>query len=120
MNTRWVISLPKIKVRAFHGIHSFEKKEGNDFEVSLKVIPEIDSSLENSLDSTIDYEHLYRIVNEEMEIASDLLEDVARRISRRIMREQPTCREVETSISKLHPKTMPNCESARVTITMSR
>jgi len=120
MKTRWTISLSGVKVRAFHGVHSFEKEKGNDFVVSVNVRPYAEELQVSNLASTVDYENLYKIIQEEMKVTSDLMEEVAKRIGERILNEHPICNELEVSISKLEPQTMPGATEAKVTLLLSR
>ena len=120
MKTGWTISLSGVKVRAFHGVHSFEKEKGNDFIVSVKVKPHPEELHVGNLDSTIDYENLYKIILEEMQVTSGLMEEVAKRIGEKIFSEHAICQELEISISKLVPETMPGVGEANVTLSLSR
>lgn len=99
------IKLEEVRMRAFHGIYDFERKLGNDFEVSLSVkYSEPDKNVveEDSVFNTISYVALFEIIKEEMATPRNLLETVAYSIIKRIKDQYPYCSSMECSIGKLH------------------
>jgi dihydroneopterin aldolase len=120
MRSKWVISLRGIKIKAFHGLYEFEKKEGNNFLVDVSVKLTDDQLTISDLDSTVNYENLYKIVVEQMKIPTDLLEEVVKRIGEKILEEYKIVSLVEVSLAKLNPPMMDDCAEAKVTIKLSR
>ena len=100
------IKLENLKFYAYHGLFEHEKRDGNEFEVTLSVkftaIPREHLYPEN-LQTTISYVSLFKIVKGEMDSPRQLLETVGRNIVERIKREFPFCTSIECKITKTKP-----------------
>lgn len=105
MTSEFEIRLENVKMRAFHGVYDFERKQGNDFELDLIVrydAPDDQQLSEDSLFYTISYVSLYEIVKEEMLRPRNLLETVAANIGNRVKASFPQTTFIECRIAKLH------------------
>ncbi|UII23023.1 dihydroneopterin aldolase [Fulvivirga ligni] len=115
------IQLKGLRFKAYHGYYDEERQKGNQFEVNISVKTIFKQASEHDdLEGTVDYEHLYRIIKEEMEISSKLLEHVVKRISDRVMSEIAAVKKVKVSLSKFNPPFGGDCREAVVTIKASR
>jgi dihydroneopterin aldolase len=75
------IELNDLEFYAYHGVYEEEKEKGNTFHVNLSVTGTFDQAIiDDNLDGTIDYEELFALVQQEMEVPSNLLEHVVGRI----------------------------------------
>ena len=113
-----IIRVENIRVFAYHGCLTEEKKIGSDYSVDLEVKANLQTSaLSDKLSDTVDYVFLNRIVKEEMLKPSHLLETVGRRILDRIFQEDQLVEEATVWVSKLNPPIGGDVE--RVTIKMT-
>ena len=96
------ISLDKLKMFAFHGIHPEERSAGTAFEIQMDVYFEPDGYIQD-IGQTINYLDLYEIVRNRMKLPSDLLETVCMDISRQVKERYPEVKEINITISKLNP-----------------
>ncbi|MCA6074149.1 dihydroneopterin aldolase [Fulvivirga sedimenti] len=115
------IKLEGLQFKAYHGFYDEEREKGNHFEVTISVEADFShASFSDELHGTVDYEHIYRIVNEEMQKPSKLLEHVVQRILDRIMDEISEADSAEIELSKLNPPIGGPCRAAIVTSSRSR
>lgn len=115
------IELKGLHFKAFHGVHEFERREGNNFIVDLWVDSSAFSSLEtDNLEDTVDYEQLYALVAREMAVTSNLLENVAARIAKSILNEIAEIDSVKVRIAKKNPPISGKCEESAVTYIKKR
>ncbi len=99
-----IIKVENIRVFAYHGCLTEEKKIGSNYRVDLEVEANLQASaISDNLNDTIDYVFLNRLINEEMLKPSHLLETVAKRILLRIFSEDPLVDKASIWISKLNP-----------------
>ncbi|MBT8271164.1 MAG: dihydroneopterin aldolase [Flavobacteriaceae bacterium] len=113
-----VVKVENIRVFAYHGCLSEEKKIGSDYSVDLEVKADLLPSAESDrLSDTVDYVLLNKITKEEMLRPTHLLETVARRILERIFNEVPLVDKATVWVSKLNPPIGGDVE--RVTIKMT-
>lgn len=111
------ISLDNLTFFAYHGVLEEERKNGNEFHVSLSVsIPYTHKIDEDELQYTVSYADLYKIIDEEMQIPRNLLEKLALEIVRRIEKEFPVVTSGKLVIEKLHPPIPGMLGSASVTL----
>ncbi len=116
-----IVKLEGLQFKAYHGFYDEEREKGNHFEVTVSVITDFShASFTDELHGTVDYEHLYRIVKEEMLNPSKLLEHVVQRILDRIMDEISEADEAEIELSKLNPPIGGPCRAATITSRRSR
>ncbi len=98
------IRLNNIQLKAYHGIYSKERTEGNTFSVSVEF--DIDANrpaATDKIEDTVNYEDIYRIVREEMAIPSNLLENVVDRIYGKIKEAFGTVANLKVSVAKHNP-----------------
>jgi dihydroneopterin aldolase len=116
-----VIKVENIRVFAYHGCLTEEKKIGSDYSVDLEVSGNLRPSSESDkLSDTIDYVFLNRIIKEEMLIPSHLLETVAMRILSRIFDEDELVDKAVVWVSKLNPPIGGDVERVTIKMTESR
>lgn len=97
------VSLQNFIVKGFHGLFPEERKTGNDFEIHLSVQYEPETELVTEIAETINYATLAELVKARMKEPADLLETVAMQITADIHEQFPQVKNVDVSISKLHP-----------------
>ncbi len=116
-----VISLEGLEIFAYHGVHDFEKEQGNSFIVDVEVEVEVPQAEEaDELSGTIDYEEIFNLVAAQMAIRSKLLEHVAARICDAILNNWPQIKEVKTRIGKMNPPIGAVCKMSGVTVVHKR
>ncbi|WP_395050980.1 dihydroneopterin aldolase [Flavobacterium sp.] len=99
-----IIKLKNIRTYSYHGCLIEEGKIGSDYAVDLEVKTDLrKSAISDNLEDTVDYVLLNRIVEEEMDIRSNLLEHVAHRIIKRIFDEVAAISRITLAVSKLNP-----------------
>jgi 7,8-dihydroneopterin aldolase/epimerase/oxygenase len=96
------ISLDKLKMFAFHGIHPEERTAGAAFEIQMDVLFEPDGYI-REISQTINYVDLYEMIRDRMKEPSGLLETVCMDISRQVKERYPVVKEINITISKLNP-----------------
>ncbi|MDR1864816.1 MAG: dihydroneopterin aldolase [Bacteroidales bacterium] len=98
------IYLEGMEFYAYHGCHGEEQKFGNQFIVDLEITLDTDAAAQSDrLEDALDYARVYELVQQEMNMRSNLLEHVAGRILDRIFSCFPQIRHAEVKVSKLHP-----------------
>lgn len=98
------ILLENIKIFAYHGVLDQEKKEGNLFQLDLKLrVDNVKAFSSDELDDTIDYSKVYKVMKDEMDKPSKLLEHVAYRIVRCLKDSFTQIQSVELKITKIVP-----------------
>jgi dihydroneopterin aldolase len=97
------IELNKLRFHAYHGLYEEEKKLGGEFEVNVLVKHLPQKSVINHLEDTIDYTSVYQLIKKQMSIAEPLLETLAMNIAEDIFRKFSLAKEVNISVTKLHP-----------------
>ena len=115
------ISLERLEFFAYHGVHDFEKEQGNNFIVDVEVEVEVSLAEANDeLEGTIDYEVLFKVVAGQMAIRSKLLENVSARICDAILTQWPQIKNVKIKVGKLNPPIGAVCKMSGVTISRNR
>ncbi len=97
------VNLYHLKFHAYHGVHAFEKKLGNDFMIDASVEFYEAGAVITSIEDTIDYTSLYDIIKTNMSRPEKLLETVVMNISNEIAEKYPLIKSVNVSLKKLHP-----------------
>lgn len=115
------VELKGLEFKAFHGVHEFERVEGNSFFVDLIVQSSKSEALKSdNLSDTVDYEVLYHIIESEMKIQAKLLENLAYRIAQRIFDELPETESLKIRIAKQNPPIGGKCSESAVTYSSKR
>ena len=114
------IKIDRLKVYAHHGVLPQEQVIGNDFEITMSVLANIDSNLicQDKLSATVNYAELVSIAKREMAIPSQLLENVAWRIGQAIMTECAGIESCNVTVSKLCPP-IPSSQMQSASVTIS-
>ncbi|MBT8254006.1 MAG: dihydroneopterin aldolase [Flavobacteriaceae bacterium] len=116
-----IVKVENIRVFAYHGCLSEEKKIGSDYSVDLEVKANLRPSAESDrLRDTIDYVLLNRIIKEEMLKPTHLLETVAKRILERILNEEARVVKATVWVSKLNPPIGGDVEKVTIKMTEKR
>jgi dihydroneopterin aldolase len=114
------VAINGLIIKAFHGLHAFEREEGNLFRLDIRVSQKVPlSSGEVRLEETLDYEQLLFISQEQMKKTTPLLETVAGRILSEILSRYAQVGEAEVSIQKLAPPLQAEVESSSVSLFFS-
>lgn len=117
MQKKVTIELENMKFYAYHGHYEVEQKVGNHFLVSLLAETSALTALESDrLKDALDYQHIYRLVKQEMEIPSHLLEYVAERIVNAVLSELSPISHIRVKISKMNPPLGGEIEKVSVTL----
>ncbi len=115
-----IISLEGLEFFAYHGVHNFEKEQGNSFIVDVEVDVNVaEAEQTDKLSGTIDYEILFRLISAQMDIRSNLLEHVCSRICDAILKNWKQILHVKVRIGKLNPPIGAVCKMSSVTVTRS-
>lgn len=116
-----IVKVENIRVFAYHGCLSEEKKIGSDYSVDIEVKANLQPSAKTDLlRDTVDYVLLNRITKEEMLRPTHLLETVAKRILVRILKEEPRVRKATVWVSKLNPPIGGDVEKVTIKMTEKR
>ncbi len=116
-----IISLEGLEFFAYHGVHDFEKEQGNSFIVDVEVDVDVSQAEQtDELSGTIDYEKLFHIVSAEMEIRSKLLEHVSSRICDSVLKQWEQIQHIKVKIGKLNPPIGAVCKMSSVTVKRHR
>lgn len=117
MNT-FTIGLDACEFFAFHGIHEFERQQGNKFWVTIAVV--VDAKLfeqQHLLENTIDYQQLYQVAAKRMNQPTPLLESLAVWIADDIAEIYSEYISITIEISKHMPPIGGQCKQSKVVFT---
>lgn len=115
------IILEGLEFFAFHGFYDEEQKIGNKYGVDVEIKASFEKAgQQDRISETINYEHLYRIIRNEMNQPSRLLENIAHRIICRIFNEFDAAHWVEVRVSKFNPPIGGICNRAVVALERER
>lgn len=114
---QYTVSLSKLKFHARHGVYAFEKKQGNDFTLSISVtfnLPENHSF--EKLEQTYNYEAIATIAQKHMDNPTDLLETVCQRIAEEIKKTNTLAdlEKILISLAKQNPPIGVECGASEV------
>lgn len=110
------ISLDNLIFYSYHGVYEEERKNGNEFRVSVNISIPYDYEEEDDLKNTVSYADLFLIIQNQMEIPCKLLETVAIKIIRIIKERYPQIIKGKIEIEKIHPPIPGMLGSAKVTL----
>lgn len=112
-----IISLEGLEFFAYHGVHDFEKEQGNSFVVDVEVEVDVqEAEASDELEGTVDYEELFSLVEKEMGIRSKLLEHVSARICNSVLDRWENVSRVKIKLGKLNPPIGAVCKMSGVTL----
>ena len=101
----FTIRVPQIKIFGYHGCYDKEKKEGQEFEVSVEIV--FDREYMRDINDTCDYvEIVEKIRSTFKEKRCDILEEVARNIGNELRIYEPQVKLVKVKIRKYNPQDM--------------
>ncbi len=116
-----IIELENMEFYAFHGCLEKERAEGNVFMVDFKGEIDGERSVESDcMADTLDYSEVYRVVEREMAVPSNLLEHVAGRLVKALRAEFPQLVRCSVRVSKKEPPVGGKVAWARVTVGFDR
>ncbi|MBQ3698582.1 MAG: dihydroneopterin aldolase [Prevotella sp.] len=111
------IYIKEARFHACHGVLPQEQTVGQDFLVSIRCGVDITMAMEHDmLEVALDYGVLYRLIEHEMGITSQLVEHVAGRIARQVFITFPQVTSIDLTITKLNPPIGGDCEGAGVEV----
>ena len=117
MNT-FQIGLDRCEFFAYHGIHDFERQQGNKFWVTLSVCVDAHKfEQQQTLGNTIDYQILYDITAKRMAVPTPLLESLAMMIANDIAAIYHPYICITVEICKHKPPIGGECQQSRVVFT---
>lgn len=112
------IEVNKLKIRARHGVFDQERKIGNLFEISLRLVypPALVAVSSDNVEDTLNYAHAVDIVKQVMLEPSNLIEHVAGRIHNALTDAYPDIESGSITIAKCAPPVPTEMESASFTL----
>jgi len=98
------ISVPNLKVYAYHGCLPEEARIGSNYEVCVNVETNFSLAAQNDdINHTVDYVVVAAVVKKEMAIRSKLLEQVAQRIVNTLKGKYPSITMLAVAVRKMNP-----------------
>lgn len=116
------IHLKRMQFYAFHGVLPQEQIVGAEYVVSirLKLSDMKNIIFSDDISNTVNYAEVHNMVQNEMNVSSQLLEHVAGRIIKRLFSDFPLISEAEVEISKIAPPMKAQMHEVSVCIGASR
>ena len=115
MKLKTYIRLEKLRFRALHGVLPQERQVGGDFTVTLRIGYPWQAAMDSdAVADTLDYAAVYRLVQREMVLPSQLLEHVAGRIAKALLRDFPQITSIDLWLTKTCPPMGADSEGAGV------
>lgn len=109
------IYLDDLRFHAFHGVMPQERLTGNDYTIDIKIGYDVSLAMvSDNVDDTLNYAEVYKIVDQEMGVPSQLLERVAYRIGYRLSRKFTSITSINIKLTKLNPPFGADCKGAGV------
>lgn len=109
------IYLDDLRFHAFHGVMPQERLTGNDYTIDIKIGYDVSLAMvSDNVDDTLNYAEVYKIVDQEMGVPSQLLERVAYRICDRLSRKFTSITSINIKLTKLNPPFGADCKGAGV------
>ena len=109
------IYLDDLRFHAFHGVMPQERLTGNDYTIDIKIGYDVSLAMVSvNVDVTLNYAEVYKIVDQEMGVPSQLLERVAYRIGDRLSRKFTSITSINIKLTKLNPPFGADCKGAGV------
>ena len=115
MKLQTYIRLEKLRFRALHGVLPQERQVGGDFTVTLRIGYPWQAAMDSdAVADTLDYAAVFRLVQREMVLPSQLLEHVAGRIAKALLRDFPHISSIDLWLTKTCPPMGADSEGAGV------
>jgi dihydroneopterin aldolase len=115
------ITLTNVRFRALHGVLPQERRVGGDYLLTLRVGFDVSRAVQSDdVADTLDYAAVYRLVNSEMAVPSQLLEHVAGRIVQALLRQFPVISSIDLWLTKVTPPMGADCDGAGVELHWGR
>ena len=116
----YTVSLQEIEFKAYHGIYDFEKKQGNNFYLSITLTQKLPDEYEfTDLNHTIDYEIMYQLAKPIMEEANDLLEQVLQLIAKAVAEKFKYIQTLQLTLAKENPPIGAKCKRSEVSLSFN-
>jgi len=97
------VHLHKILFYSYHGIHDEEKILGNEYELSADIQFHEEQEVIHSIQQTINYVDVYQIIQQRMNIPSQLLETIVMDIGILVKKKYNNIKSISIHLKKLHP-----------------
>lgn len=112
------ITIDRLRLRAFHGVGSQERRVGNVFEITVSLVypPALKAVVSDNVDDTLNYADAVEIIRKVMSEPSDLLEHVAGRIRSALLSAYPAIESGRISVVKLAPPVSAEMAAAAFTL----
>ncbi len=112
------ITIDRLRLRAFHGVGSQERRVGNVFEITVSLVypPALKAVVSDNVDDTLNYADAVEIIRKVMSEPSDLLEHVAGRIRSALLSAYPAIESGRISVVKLAPPVSAEMGAAAFTL----
>ena len=115
MTLQTYIRLEKLRFRALHGVLPQERQVGGDYVVTLRIgYPWQAAMASDAVADTLDYAAVFRLVQREMVLPSQLLEHVAGRIAKALLHDFPRITSIDLWLTKTCPPMGADSEGAGV------
>ena len=115
MKLQTYIRLEKLRFRALHGVLPQERQVGGDYVVTLRIgYPWQAAMASDAVADTLDYAAVFRLVQREMVLPSQLLEHVAGRIAKALLHDFPQITSIDLWLTKTCPPMGADSEGAGV------
>lgn len=115
MKLQTYIRLEKLRFRALHGVLPQERQVGGDYTVTLRIGYPWQAAMDSdAVADTLDYAAVFRLVQREMVLPSQLLEHVAGRIAKALLRDFPQITSIDLWLTKTCPPMGADSEGAGV------
>lgn len=107
---KFTITIDRLKLHVPIGVYDFEKRDGNDFEISVRIVADCDETLiaSDDLAGTINYADIVGIIKNVMVHPYNLIETAAKTITDSLVESLSTtpgakAESITVEISKLQP-----------------
>lgn len=110
------IALRGLKFHSFHGVHAYEKKDGNDFVIDALFYSDLNAAgKSDNLNDTVDYVRAYEIIKSVMDGPSkDLMEALLEDMANILLAEFSEVNKIEITIRKKNPPVGGPCAASEV------
>lgn len=114
------IELNGMKFHAPIGVYDYERRDGNDIVVDVRLTLDEPAAYDDDITGTVNYADVYELVKAEVCRPIQLLETVANRIRQSILNGFPAVQSITVRVSKLKPPVGGSVHDATVELTAER